>query len=154
MGTYRRILAVVEPRADSIHVLRRALQLSRFYGAALAVASVVDYTPNYECDHVPFLTPVEMAQAIARDVGARLESLLVEAGGAGAEVIVAKGAIEEAAAEITASWQPDLVLVGSRAPHGLERNSRGKGGRYDLLIVETAPRGVLGRLVSALQAAI
>ena len=83
MSTYKRILALIALNSDSAAVARRAVQLSRAYGATLALAAVVDYTPGFESDHVPFLTPGEMRQAIVRDLREKLDRMTIEVGADG-----------------------------------------------------------------------
>lgn len=151
MRSYRRILALVSTHADSEAVARRAVQLARFHGATLALAAVVDYTPGFDSDHVPFMTPRQVREALLRDVRGRLERLLsgIECEG-GREVIVACGEERDVVAELTRSWAPDLVLVGSRAKHGMDRIAG--HAPYDVLIVQNGRQGFAGRLVNALAA--
>lgn len=158
MRSYRRVLALVEIRPESEAVARRAAQLARFYGATLALAAVVDYTPGLECDHVPFKTPGEMREAIARDLRGKLDHLADGIGAAGSEIIVVSGKMAQAVEDIAGSWRPDLVLVGSKAPHGLDRpaaNAAKTGERpYDVLIVQNGRTGFAGRLIHALAASL
>lgn len=152
MSTYKRILALVAFNGDSAAVAKRAVQLSRSYGATLALAAVVDYTPGFESDHVPFLTPDEMRQAIVRDVREKLDQMMTEAGAGGCEIIVGCGSEREVVSELTRSWRPDLVLVGSSARHGLEQN--GERTTYDVLITQTGRPSFAGRMINALAAAL
>jgi len=152
MGTYKRILALVAFDSDAAAVAKRAVQLSRSYGATLALAAVVDYTAGFESDHVPFLTPDEMRQAIARDMREKLDRMMAEVGAAGCEIIVGCGSEQKVVAEITRSWRPDLVLVGSHARHGLEQN--GERTAYDVLITQNGRPSFAGRIINALAAAL
>jgi len=152
MGAYKRILALVSLNGDSATVAKRAAQFSRTYGATLALASVVDYTPGFESDHVPFLTPEEMRQAIVRDMRERLQQMMTEVGAGGCEIIVGCGSEQEVVFELTRSWRPDLVLVGSHARHGLEQNS-GRAA-YDVLTVQSNRPSLAGRMINALAAAL
>lgn len=152
MGTYKRILALVALNSDSAAVAKRAVQLSRAYNATLALAAVVDYTPGFESDHVPFLTPEEMRQAIVRDLREKLQLMMTEAGAGGCEIIVGCGSEQEVVAELTRSWRPDLVLVGSHARHGLEKN--GERAAYDVLITQIGRPSLAGRMINALAAAL
>lgn len=155
MTTYRRVLALVALNGDAEAVAARALQLSRSYNATLALAAVVDYSPGFECDHVPFMTPAQLRQATIRDVTERLDALVNNIGARGAEIIVAGGREQEAIDDIARSWQPDLVLVGARAPHGLDRvaDKPGRALPYDVLIVQNGRPSRVGRLINALSAA-
>ena len=155
MRTYHRVLALVALNADTKAVAARALQLSRSYNATLALAAVVDYRPGYECDHVQFMTPEQLRQATIRDVTEKLDALVAEIGAGGAEIIVAGGREKEAVADIARSWQPDLVLVGARASHGLDDvvNKSERPLPYDVLIVQNGRPSPVGRLINALSAA-
>ena len=152
MSTYKRILALVAFNSDSAAVARRAVQLSRAYGATLALAAVVDYTPGFESDHAPFLTPGEMRQAIVRDLREKLDQMTTEAGADGCEIIVACGSEKEVVSELTDSWRPDLVLVGSNARHGLDQN-RARAA-YDVLTIQNIRPSFAGRMINALAAAL
>lgn len=162
MRSYRRILALVAVNADSEAVARRAVQLARTYGAALGLAAVVDYPPGNECSHVPFLTPRQMRQAMVRDMRGKLDRLASAIGYEGGCEIIVAGEGERAfhgvsherqlVAQLTGSWGPDLVLVGSRATHGLDRDV-GKT-PYDVLIVQNGRQSFAGRLVNALAASL
>lgn len=152
MSTYKRILALVALNSDSAAVARRAVQLSRAYGATLALASVVDYTPGFESDHVPFLTPGEMRQSIVRDMRERLDQMMTEIGAGGCEIIVGCGSEKEIVSELTRSWRPDLVLVGSNARHGLDQG--GARAAYDVLTIQNNRPGFAGRMINALAAAL
>ncbi len=152
MSSYKRILALVALNSDSAAVAKRAVQLSRAYGATLALAAVVDYTPGFESDHVPFLTPGEMRLAIVRDMREKLDQMMTEVGAGGCEIIVGCGGEEEVVSELTGSWRPDLVLVGSHARHGLEQN--GARAAYDVLTIQSARPSFAGRMINALAAAL
>ncbi len=152
MSTYKRILALVALNSDSATVARRAVQMARSYGATLALAAVVDYTPGFESDHVPFLTPDEMRQATVRDMRERLQQMMTEVGAGGCEIIVGCGGEQEVVAELTRSWRPDLVLVGMHARHGLERNS--ERAAYDVLTIQSNRPSFAGRMINALAAAL
>ncbi len=152
MSDYKRILALVAFNSDSEAVARRAVQLSRSYGATLALAAVVDYTPGFESDHVPFLTPGEMRQAIVRDMREKLDQIMTKIGAGGCEIIVGCGSEKEVVSELTSSWRPDLVLVGSHARHGLDQN--GERAAYDVLTIQNKRPGFAGRMINALAAAL
>ena len=152
MSAYKRILALISLNSDSATVAKRAVQLSRSYGATLALASVFDYTPGFESDHVPFLTPEEMRQASVRDMRERLQQMMTEAGAGGCEIIVGCGSEKEVVSELTGSWRPDLVLVGSNARHGLDQN--GERAAYDVLTIQNNRSSFVGRMINALAAAL
>lgn len=159
MPAYRRIMALVDVGANGETVARRAAQMALAHNAALAVASIVDYAPGFESDHIPFRTPQELREAIARDVAGKLDKLVSRIGLGGAEVIVATGETDKATADLAHSWRPDLVLVGSHAPQGLDAPPKAmvrRDGRlpFDLLIVQMGKPSLAGRLIQALSAAI
>lgn len=151
MSNYRRILTLVEPGSQAEAVARRGFQLARLHGAAFALAAVADYIPGEECeDSLPVVTPGEMRAAIAKDVGAGLQSLAERIGAAGTEVVVATGPRRTAAADLLGSWQPDLVVLDSRMQRRLEgMETRG----FDVLAIQPERRGFGGRLVRALASA-
>ena len=148
MSAYRRVLALLSLNADAEAVAKRAAEMARFHGATLALASIVDYSPGFEVDHVPFKTPGEMRQAIVDDVAGKVDAIAAKFGGG--EVIVAAAKECEAVQDIARSWQPDLILVSARATHGLD----GKGPQaklpFDVLIVQPQRQGYVGRLINAL----
>ena len=149
MTAYRRVLALVALNADAEAVAQRAAEMARFHGATLALASIVDYSPGFEADHVPFKTPAELRQAIVADVGGKLDAIVARVGGG--EVIVAAAKESEALEDLARSWQPDLVLVSARATHGLDgREQRQSRLPFDVLIVQPQRRGYVGRLINAL----
>ncbi|MDO8787527.1 MAG: universal stress protein [Sulfuritalea sp.] len=153
MGTYRRILALVAANSDSAAVAQRAVQLSRFYGATLALAMVVEPTPDLKSNHAPRFVADEMHQARMRDIRCKLEQMMTEIGcDCGCEIIIACGSEPEVVADLTCSWRPNLVLVDSRARHGLEQN--GKRADYDVLTVQYNRPSFPGRMINALAAAL
>jgi hypothetical protein len=153
MRSYRRVLALVTVTADGEAVARRAVQLARFHRATLALAAVVDYTPGLECDHAPFMTPEQMRHTIVRDVRGKLDRLAsnIEHDG-GCEIIVACSRERDLVGQLIRSWRPDIVLVGSRAPHGIDKNV-GKT-PFDVLIVQNGRQSFTGRLINALAASL
>lgn len=152
MSNYRRILALVDFPGQAEAVARRGLQLARAHGAALALATVIDYTPGEECeDCVPVITPARMRAAIEKDVGGKLQALADRIGAAGAEVIAVTGSPRAAAADLANSWQADLVVAGANARHGFDL---GRGAApFDLLTLQAERPSLGGRLVRALAAA-
>ena len=150
MSKYRRILALVAFNIDSAAVAQRAVQLSRFYGATLALAAVVDSTAGFASDHVHLPAADDRRQTSMRG---KLDRMMTEIGyGGGCEIIVGCGSEQKVVSELTFSWRPDLVLVGSRARHGLEQN--GERTPYDVLIVQDSRPGFAGRMINALAVAL
>lgn len=153
MAKYRRILALVDSNSDSAAVAQRAVQLSRFYGATLALAMVVESTPDRKSNRVPGFVADEMHQARMRDIRCKLEQMMTEIGcDCGCEIIIACGSEAEVVADLTCSWRPNLVLVDSRARHELEQN--GKHSDFDVLTVQYNRPSFPGRMINALAAAL
>jgi nucleotide-binding universal stress UspA family protein len=153
VSKYRRILALVAFNIDSAAVAQRAVQLSRFYGATLALATVVDAAPPPKSNKAPCLVADEIRQARVRDMRGKLDQMMTEIGcGSGCEIIVGCGTEQDVVAELTCSWRPDLVLVSSRARHGLEQN--GECMAYDVLTVQNSRPSFSGRLINALTATL
>lgn len=146
MRPYRRILTITDLSEHGVKVVGRASQLARFYGASLSVASVVDYPPGLECDHVPFMTPVELRRAIVRDVTGKLQHIVEEVGASGAEIIVAEGNQRDMEIDLVASLRPDLVVAAERTATRLSAAATG----CDVLAVQSEKPGLAGRLIQAL----
>lgn len=158
MTIYHRVLALVDIGRRGDQVMLRAAELAAAHKAELAIAAIVDYAPGFECDHIPFRSPQEMQRAIVRDVADKLGEKACRLGIGGAEVIVSSGREDEAVADLMRSWRPDLVLVGSHAPHGLQKavaeNGRDKPLPHDLLVVRIGRPGLAGRVIQALASAM
>jgi nucleotide-binding universal stress UspA family protein len=159
MRSYRRILSLVDISAQGEQVAQRALQMARLYNATLSVATVVDYTPGYESGHAPFLTPQQAQQTLVKDFSRRLDHLIARVGGSGVEAMVAAGELRSSVRDMLQSWDPDLVIVGSHEPYGLDqpkslRLKRSDALPFDTLVVQMAqPQTIGGRVVRALAAA-
>jgi nucleotide-binding universal stress UspA family protein len=159
MRSYRRILGLIDISANGEKVARRALQMAQLYNATLGTATVVDYTPGYESGHAPFLTPQQAQDAVVKDFSRKLDHLLDRIGGSGVEGIVAAGHVKSSVRDILQSWDPDLVIVGSHEPYGLDQpksmlTKRGDALPFDILVVQMEPpKHFGGRFVRALATA-
>lgn len=154
MSNYRRILALVAVNSDSLAVAQRALQMSRIYGATLALATVIDASPDIESDRVVLLSANEMRQAHMLDVKEKLQQMTIAIGcEGGCEIIVCRGSEAKVVAELTSSWRPDLVLVDARTPYGTEQDCR-ENPAYDVLLVQNGRPGFAGRMINALAATL
>jgi universal stress protein A len=151
MHAYHRILAAVDLSSRGEQVARRALHVSRLCGARLLVAHVVDHHTGFESDHVPFLTPQEIRAELAKVAGRRLEEMMERIGATEAQTRVETGPSGKAVAELAAGWQPDLVIVGSHAPHDLQ-GARRLNHPFDVLVVQMESRNLAGRLLHSLAA--
>lgn len=149
MGKYRRILALVAADNDGAAVAQRAWQLSRFYGATLALATVVDPATPIRSNLVPLRSAEDTRRARASETRSRLEQMLAELGcDGGCEIIIGCSSEQDIVAELTCSWRPDLVLVDSRARHGMDRNSERMA--YDVLTVQYRRPTFADRMINAL----
>lgn len=159
MRAYRRILCLIDISANGEKVARRALQMAKLYNATLGTATIVDYTPGYESGHAPFLTPQQAQNAVVKDFSRKLDQLIERIGGGGAEGIVAAGQVKSSVRDILQSWDPDLVIVGSHEPYGLDQPKsllpkHGDILPFDILVVQMEqPKHFGGRLVRALATA-
>lgn len=154
MSKYRRILALVAVNRENQAVAQRAMQLSRVYGATLALATVIDSSPASESDRNELPSANASQQAHLRDVKEKLEQMALEIGcDGGCEIIVCCGTAAKVVAELTSSWRPDLVLVDARAPCGTEQDCR-ENPAYDVLLVQNGRPGFAGRMINALAATL
>ena len=120
MRTYRHILTAVDLTPSGRLILRRALHLARLCHAQLLVAHVVDYSTGYESDHIPFRTAPEMHAELAKAAEHKLREWIEPQDG-GVEVRVPVGDPPREVMKLIDAWEPDLAIVGSHAPHGLQR---------------------------------
>lgn len=160
MRSYRRILSLIDVSPNGEKVARRALQMAKLYNATLGIATVIDYTSGYESGHAPFLTPQQAQDAVVKDFSRRLDHLIERVGASGAEGIVAAGHLKSSVRDVLQSWDPDLVLIGSHEPYGLDQPKPLLGKHsdtlpFDILVVQIEqPRHIGGRFVRALASAL
>ena len=158
MRSYRRILGLIDISANGEKVARRALQMARLYNAAMGAATVVDYMPG-ESGHASFLTPQQAQDAVVKDFSRKMDHLISRIGASGSESIVAAGHVKSSVRDILQSWEPDLVIVGSHEPYGLDQpksllSKRTDTLPFDVLVVQMEqPAHIGGRLVRALATA-
>ncbi len=119
MQAYRRVLAVIDVDRRGESVARNAWELARRQGACLALGHVLDYGRGFDCDHAPFLTPEEVETKLTAIVRRHLAALARRLGAPDAACLVAGGPPEHGVATLAAGWQPDVVIVGAQAAHGL-----------------------------------
>lgn len=120
MRSYRRVLAAIDIDRRGETVARQAWRIAQDEGARFALAHIADYGRGFESDHAPFLTPQEVEGKLEPVIRRRLTALAGQIGADGAAVLVGFG---DAAAQLPAlalNWQPDLLVVGLHAPHGLD----------------------------------
>ncbi|MBF0422707.1 MAG: universal stress protein [Magnetococcales bacterium] len=158
MSYYRKLFAIIELNEKGSLVARQAWKLACSIHAELAISVVVNYTPGWECDHVPFLTPRQLKAATMKDVSKRLDTMMENNGIVGIEQMIIEGPIPRSIIEVGGSWGADLLVVGSNATHGLNQGVTGfkalrmHGFSMDLLTLNTTSvePGWRGRLVHAL----
>ncbi|MEO5335820.1 MAG: universal stress protein [Magnetospirillum sp. WYHS-4] len=125
MKVYRRILAAIDIDRFGSDVAREAAKLARAQGAALALAHVIDYGRGLDCDHAPFLTPDETEKRLRAEVNLRMAQLALGLGIPDASRLIACGRPCQEVFTLALGWQPELIVVGDRAAHGL-----GEGGTF------------------------
>lgn len=145
MSSYRRVISVVEPSDEAAHIIRRAAQIARLCGAALAVASVVDHPPGGD-------ESIRTRLAFISDATRRIERLAGRAGARDFEVLISERE-RHLLSGLVGSWQPDLVVVAASDPRGLSGwlnalHGAGAAHRVDVLKVEPEPAGI-GRSIAA-----
>ncbi len=150
MRTYRHILTVIDLTPSGRLMLRRASHLARLCHAQLLVAHVVDYSTGYESDHVPFRTTPEMQAELARAAEQKLREW-IECQDGRIEVRVPVGDPPREVMRLIAAWEPDLAIVGSQAPHGLQ-NKFSLPASCDVLMVQPDGPYVGGHLLRGLTA--
>lgn len=154
MHGYRKIMTLIDISENGERVARRAHSMARLHNSALAAATIVDYESGYE-DH-GLLTPGQTCDALVKQFTMRLNHLLGRIDASGTEAIVAAGQLKSSVMDVLQSWQPDLVIVGSHEPYGLDQPKTLFGRHasslpFDILVVQIAtPQPIVGRLVHAL----
>ena len=145
MQTYRRILAAIDLGKHGEQVMRRAAQLAKAHGAKLIVVHIVDYTPGFESDHIPFRTPGEMPTTIADLARKKLNEMLKRLNLAAADAIVITGRPEREIHYLVEQQRADMLVVGSDAPHGIRKIKDVRSGTRacQVLAVQPACRPIL-----------
>jgi nucleotide-binding universal stress UspA family protein len=119
MTSYRRVLAAIELDQRGEAVARQGWALAEPQAARFALAHIVDYGRGFDSDHAPFLTPAEVEEKLTAIVGERLAALARRLGVPDAAILVGFGDKPAGLSKLALSWQPDLVIAGIQAPHGL-----------------------------------
>lgn len=118
MKQCKNILCVIDPDARGEQVLQLAWEHARRHCAALLTAHVVDYHTGYESDHVPFLSPNELAAGLAQAATRRIRAMLDRIHPAG-NLWVEIGPEKQSVIALANDCGADLVIVGSHSPYGL-----------------------------------
>lgn len=119
MTCYRRILAAIDLDGRGEAVARQAWAMAEPDVACFALAHIIDYGRGLDSDHVPFLTPAEVEEKLAAIVRDRLAGLARRLGADDAQLLVGFGDPAEGLRRLVLGWQPDVVVAGIHAPHGL-----------------------------------
>lgn len=134
-----RLLAVIDLGERGAAVARHAVQIAHASGGTAMIGHVVDYTPGYETDHWPFLTPSEMEAEMVKLARSRFGHLLRRHGLYHAQHRVVAGRAGVAVAELATMLRADVIVVGSHATFGQDRRDPMVAGvsTYKVLVVPT-----------------
>ncbi len=150
MSTYRRILSLVDASETTSGVVDRAAQLSKRFGATLALASVAQQPSDGD-------TSIRYRISSLGAATRRAEQLALKAGLDKSEILVSERDRHALAATV-AAWRPDLLVLGATAPMGMQgwleilRGLQGPNGHFDVLTVEQEKSGFAHRMTGALAA--
>ncbi|HPB73946.1 MAG TPA: universal stress protein [Chromatiaceae bacterium] len=139
--TGRPVLCLLDPDARGEAVLRQALALARRLAAPLAVAHFVEHGTGFEADHVPFLTPRAMNEALAEAARERLGAMLAALHPA-PTLWVEVGPCRPSAIRLALQLGAGLVVLGAHSPCGLATGPAGIGPEplpFDVLRVQVRP---------------
>lgn len=146
LHSYRHILAMGDLSHAGLDVVRRAAQLADQFNCRLTVAAAMDYTPGFECEQLPVMTPGEFRSATREDLQHRLSEAVARCGTQVANVIVAEGSRQDVQDELVSELHPDLVVADTSARH--DTTAR-KVWAHDLLKVHSpSPAARLVRAIS------
>jgi universal stress protein A len=118
MKQCQHILCVIDPDARGEQVLQLAWEHARRHSAALLTAHVVEYHTGFESDHVPFMSPTELATGLAEAASQRIRAMLDKIHPAG-NLWVEVGPERQTVIDLANDSGTDLVIVGSHSPFGL-----------------------------------
>lgn len=142
----RRVMAVADLDARGREVARQGWRIASVERAAFALLTVADWGVG-EDDFCPY-TPAELEAQLQPVLHGKLATLAGGLGAATAETRVAFTGAEFA----VAAWQPDLVVVGHHARHGLHDGSYDVAG-WPCTVLEIHVRPQWLRLADRLLAA-
>lgn len=119
MRSHRRVLAIVDMGRSGREVARHAWDIAARQGARFAIGHVADWGTDLGCDDFSLLTPHEVEQRLEVVIERRLRAVANQIGAPEAATLVSFPAASRGIGELAGRWQPDLVVVGSGADHGL-----------------------------------
>jgi len=118
MGSYRKILVVIDLTDDSACIVERARTLAAATGGELSLLHVVEYVPVEPLGET-LLPAVQIEEELVHRAGERLAALAAAHGLADAPRAVATGNIKAEIVNAATTQQADLIILGSRERHGL-----------------------------------
>ncbi|MBI5165717.1 MAG: universal stress protein [Magnetospirillum sp.] len=119
MPRYHRILAVVELGRSGREVARRAWEMAAGPDVRLAIGHVADWGLDLGADDFCPYTPQELEARLERVIARKLRTLASQIGAAEAATLVSFAGASRGIGALARRWQPDLVVVGGDADHGL-----------------------------------
>ena len=149
----RPLLCILDPDARGEQVLRQAAALARRLDAPLALAHFVEHGTGCEADHVPFLTPRALNEALAQAARERLAGMLARLHLTGS-IWVEVRPCRAGAIRLALQMGAGVVVLGAHSPCGLATGLAGSGTEpwpFDVLRVEVRrDRGAWQRWIESL----
>lgn len=105
------LLAAVELNRRAAGVIRRAARLAQAADLVLVVVHVVEHETGFESDHVPFLTPTQLREAMAQAARERLRRLLQQMR-LQAECVVTVDRLRDGLADLVAQRRARYLVTG------------------------------------------
>ncbi len=134
----RPVLCILDPDARGEQVLRQAAALARRLDSPLVLAHFVEHDAGFEADHVPFLTPRALNEALAEVARVRLRDLLAELH-LTASLWVEVRPCRAGAIRLALQLGAGVVVLGAHSPCGLASGQAGTGPEplpFDVLRVQ------------------
>lgn len=121
MGSYQRILCVVDLGAENREILARAVQVARQNGASLRLLHVVEPLPAEVADNIVMPDQLAVEEHLVKTAQAVLKRLQDEAGLPGVSGKVVVGSTKHQIIDNAAADRTDLIVIGHHARHGIAR---------------------------------
>ncbi len=118
MGSYRRILALVDLSDDSHTIARKACGLAAGFGAELELLHVVEFVPVEPMGET-LMSAVEIEEERIDRAAERLRRLATEIGAPRAQLQVESGHVKTEILRVARERGVDLIVLGSRERHGI-----------------------------------
>jgi universal stress protein A len=117
MGSYRRILVVVDLGEHSERIAARAQELAGLFGAELHALHVVEYVPVEPMGET-LLPAVQIEEELVQRARQRLAELAARLGVDSSRTEVAAGNVKAEIVRAAQERQADLIVLGSRERRG------------------------------------